>query len=254
MKKILLLLTLMTLLLSACGSETPLDEGLDPDMVATVAAEMMAATAASQAEVAVQVAVAPTAIPTEVVPAPTLSADFENAAPIQTQLIIGIYQLENTALAVTKDQANILYAKFLSLQTSMTNQTTITEEEINSLTVKQATVLSAEQIQAITDLQITQEIVMTTLQELGIESQGRAGGEDGGTQPTDGSGGPPQGGGGQGGGGGAPPTDGSGQPPQQGGGGSQTGTAPGGEEVRNNLVPPELIDAIITLLESKINS
>ena len=39
MKKILILLTTMTLLLSACGSETPVEETPDPDVVATVAAE-----------------------------------------------------------------------------------------------------------------------------------------------------------------------------------------------------------------------
>ncbi len=211
------------------------DEGLDSDMVATVVAEMMAATAAAQTNIESQ-APAPTEAPAEVVPIPTLSTDFENAAPIQAQLIIGIYQLENTALAITKEQANVLYTQFLSLQTSMTNQT-LTGEEINSLVLQQVAALSAEQIQAITDLQITQEIVMTTIQQLGFEVGGRGGGE----------------GSGQRGGGGTPPTDGSGQPPQQGGGGGQTGTAPEGEGVRNNLVPPELIDAIITLLESKIN-
>lgn len=247
MKKILLLLTLVTLILSACGSETPVDETPDPDMVATIAAEMMAATVAAQAEAEAQAAVAPTEVPTEVAPIPTLSADFENAASIQTQLFIGIYQLENSTLAITKEQASDLYSQFLSLQTSMTNQT-LTEEEINALVLQQTAVLSAEQIQAITDLQITQEIVMTTMQQLGFESGGRGGqrGGEGGAPLTDGSGQPPQQGGG------VPPSDGSGGPPQQGSG--QTGTAPEGEVERNNLVPPELIDAIITLLESKINS
>ncbi len=237
MKKILLLLTLMTLILSACGSEmSSVDEELDSDMVATVVAEMMAATAAAQTNIESQ-APAPTEAPAEAVPIPTLSTDFENAAPIQSQLIIGIYRLENTALAITKEQANVLYTQLLSLQTSMTNQT-LSGEEINSLVLQQVAALSAEQIQAIIDLQITQEIVMATMQQLGFETGGRGGGEDSGQR---------------GGGVGTPPTDGSGQPPQQGGGGGQTGIAPEGEEVRNNLIPPELIDAIITLLESKIN-
>ncbi len=245
MKKTLILLVIITLLLSACGSETPVDEGLNPDMVATVATEMMAATVAAQeAEAAAQAAVAPTETPVEAaVPAPTISTDFENAAPIQTQLIIGIFQLENTALAITTDQANLLYTQFLALQTSMTNQT-LTEEEMDLLTLQQEAVLNAEQIQAINALQITQESVMTTMQELGFEAGGRG---SGGTPPTDGS--APQGGGG------APPTDGS--APQGGsgqGGGGETGTAPEGREERNNFVSPELLNAIISLLESKINN
>ena len=193
MKKILLLLTLMTLILSACGSEmSSVDEELDSDMVATVVAEMMAATAAAQTNIESQ-APAPTEAPAEAVPIPTLSTDFENAAPIQAQLIIGIYRLENTALAITKEQANVLYTQLLSLQTSMTNQT-LSGEEINSLVLQQVAALSAEQIQAIIDLQITQEIVMTTMQQLGFETGGRGGGEgssqrggDVGTPPTDGS-------------------------------------------------------------------
>ena len=80
MKKILLLLTLMTLLLSACGSEMPVDEVPDSDILATVAAEMMAATAADQTNIESQ-APAPTEIPAGALFTPTLSTDFENAAP-----------------------------------------------------------------------------------------------------------------------------------------------------------------------------
>lgn len=251
MKKILILLSLMALLLSACGSERLVDEELDPDMVATVVAEMMATQTAAEEITAAQVAIVPVEeTPIEVVPSGfTLSIDFENAAPIQTQLFVGIYQLENTALTITKEQANFLYSQFLSLQTSMTNQTTITEEEIDALVLQQAAVLSAEQIQAITDLQITQESVMTTMQELGIESDQRGGGGEAGDATGAG--------GGAGGVAGAPPADGSGAPQGGGGGqggGGQTGTAPEGVDDRNNLIPPELIDAIISLLESKISS
>ena len=147
MKKILLLLTLMTLILSACGSEmSSVDEEPDSDMVATVVAEMMAATAAAQTNIEFP-GTRPNRGPRGALPIPTLSTDFENASPIQTQLIIGIYQLENTALAITKEQANVLYTQLLSLQTSMTNQT-LTGEEINSLVLQQVAALSAEQIQA----------------------------------------------------------------------------------------------------------
>ena len=126
----------------------------------------------------------------------------------------------------------------------MTNQT-LTEEEINSLVLQQVAALSAEQIQAIIDFQITQEIVMTTMQQLGFQSGKRGDGGQFGTEA--GAGQPPQGSAPNG-EGGAPPMDGSGQPPQ-----GERGTPPNDQGERNNLVPSELIKVIITLLERKIN-
>ena len=246
MKKILILLVLMTFLLSACGSETPVDEELEPDMVATVVAEMMAATTAAQVEVEAQATVAPTESPTEV-PVINLSADFENAAPIQTQFIVGILKLEGTAQAITAEQAALLSPYLLSLQSMMMNNT-LTEENITALMLQELSTLTVEQIQSIINMQITQDSIITTMEELGMTMmQGGQGGGGGGGAPADGGqgGGGGQGRGGGQGGGGAP----AGGTEQLTGGVSVDGE---GQEEHNGFVSPELLDAIISLLESKV--
>ena len=108
--------------------------------------------------------------------------------------------------------------------------------------------MTAEQIQAIADMQITQETAMTYMEELGITMGGpQQGGNppQQGTPPAEGT--PPAGGPGGGGGpqGGQPPSGGQGR------GGGQMSAPPGGGGRAGGMMPSALLDALIELLETR---
>jgi hypothetical protein len=241
MKKILFALLIIALLFSACGSNATVVEEPVVDEAATVVAEVLFATqTAMAAEKAAAEVVEVTTEPSSV----TLNTDYSNAAPVYTQLIVGLLKLKDTAQAVTADQA----ASLLNLLSSLANTTpdnSLTEETITDLMDQAQAVLTSEQIQAISVMQITQESAMTVLQDLGLEMGG---------QSQQGEGGP--GGGGPGGEGGEPP---SGDPGQGGGPGSsgeppadaQTMGTPSADGMdRGIMIQPQLIQALIEYLQS----
>ena len=237
MKKITIsILTMLALLLTACSSaSTPTDEPASA-MEATAIAEVVATTRAATA-LAEQ-------LPTEMLAVATnLTSDYENAAPVLMQLIVGLYQLENTDQAITADQATSLLSLLTSLKDAYTN--TITQEQIDSFVTQAVSVLDPEQIQVIAAMQITQETAMSVMQQLGVNIG----------DPGQGDGNPPSGGMGQ-------PSQGDmpgGTPPAGGPGGNggppnahQMGTPPAdGMQRGGGFIPPELLDAIIEFLQTK---
>lgn len=160
---------------------------------------------------------APIAAEEVVVSHPTfLTADFENAASVEMQLILGTIKLEGTAQTITKEQANTLlplWESYLTLSQSRmpsidgagqgqppsTQQPpTVNEEaqmQLSELIKQIQSAMTVEQIQTITGLNMTQESVQTIMQELGLDMTGPQQGADGGGRSgVEGQGLPPSGG------------------------------------------------------------
>jgi len=227
MKKIILFLSLLTLILSACGVASTPTEGAVTVIDATALAEIVSGT---------QTAIAPvTTIATQVDVTSNntaaLTTDYTNSASVEMQLLVGIFKPEGTAQAVTSAQATSLLALLTSLQGN-----TLTQEQVTSIVQQMQTVLTVDQITAIASMQITQESAMTIMQEQGLSMGGRGQGN-----------GDPQG---------TPPAgqpDGQGLPPDA----NQIGTPPTdgtGQGQGRGMIPPPLLDALIQLLQTRVSS
>ncbi|MEE9215895.1 MAG: hypothetical protein V3U32_00525 [Anaerolineales bacterium] len=129
----------------------------------------------------------------------------ERDLPVQMQLILGTLQLENSDLAVDSKQAAELIPLWRALR-SLSNSDTAAEAEIEALINQIQDTMTAEQIEAIASLDLSDVDLRTMIQDLGIEFGSPEGfGEDGfqfqpGTFPGGGGefGGGPFGGGGGG--------------------------------------------------------
>jgi hypothetical protein len=125
---------------------------------------------------------------------------------LQTTLLIGTFKLEETPQVVTPEQAAQLLTLWKAVR-SLAESDTTSDVEMEALTRQIEAAMTAEQLQAIEAMGLTQEDVMDLMQELGpgqvFTSDGPAGGvlTEGG--PPDG--GPFNQGGAPGGSSGAPP-------------------------------------------------
>ena len=194
-----------------------------------------------------------------------LNTDYDNAAPIALQLLLGTLKLQGTDLAVTAEQASTLLPLWNNLKTisqsaapalGQANATpqpqsgnSETQAQLTALVKQIQAAMTADQIKAIAAMKITRETAMTILQEQGITLGGPQSGNGGnagnGNPPPQGT--PPASGPDNASGNaglGAPP---NGQPPS---GGQQpnngSGAAPQGG---GGMVPLELINVLIQLLE-----
>jgi predicted outer membrane protein len=222
MKKASILLTLLVLVLTACGAaSTTTDQALTAqestavadlvsDIVSSTLGPTTAATSASTGSV-------------------RLTTDYENAVPVSMQLVVGILQLEGTDLAITSSQAES-FITVLNFLKDLSTNTSATQEQIDALIEQAESILTGEQIAAITNMHITQDTLRSLMQQ-----QGQGNGNP-----------PPQGDMPQG----TPPAGGpGGRPP----GGDALGTPPAdGTRPNTGFVPPQLIDTLIQLMESKI--
>ena len=165
------------------------------------------------------------------------------------QVAIGTLRLDETENAVTAEQAQELLPLWQTMQV-LSESATAAQQEIDALAEQIQETMTAEQRQAITDMNLTREDMMSVLQEQGLASGGvPAGGNQnggGGFGPGGFPGGvPPQGefpGGGPGGGGG----QGSGLTPDQ------IATAQASrQQTGGSLIPPILINALIEYLQEK---
>jgi hypothetical protein len=176
------------------------------------------------------------------------------------QLLLGTIKLEGTELAVTTEQANILIPLWTNYKTisesRMSAQGSMgqgqpnttpqpqtvsaeTQAQIDELTKQIQAVMTFDQIKAIMAMQITQENEQTIMQEQGLTMG----------NPQQGSGGePPQGNMPQG----TPLASGpSGQPHS----GDQMGMPlTSGMQHGMGLIPQELVDTLIRLLEQETSS
>jgi hypothetical protein len=95
-----------------------------------------------------------------------LPASYENALPASTQLALGILRLEGTPQAVTPAQAKTLLPFWQAFQGSaLQNQT-----EQNAVLKQIEGVLTAEQVQAIAAMQLTQDDMRKWMEESGMQA------------------------------------------------------------------------------------
>jgi hypothetical protein len=129
-----------------------------------------------------------------------LSEGYEGALPVQTQLIVGTLQLEESETAVTREQAAVLIPLWKAVR-SLSSSDTAAQAELEALMDQVQETMTAEQLQAIAAMQLTQEDLFGVMQELGIGPVGAEGGDqvfqfDGGQASGEGQasgGGPPEG-------------------------------------------------------------
>ncbi len=190
---------------------------------------------------------------------------------------MGTLKLEGTDQAVTADQAKQLVPLWQTLQ-SLSNSNTAATEEMNALVDQIKSTMTAQQMEKITAMKLTQQDVMTAMNDAGVgfNPSGASGTPNapsgsaqnnfpagGGSAPDGGgfsvsgggpAGGPPAGGGPSGGGG--PPAGGFVIQGDPGGAGSAPGQSATPQAVRSNgfanKVPGPLLNALIQMLQKKI--
>ncbi|GIV63851.1 MAG: hypothetical protein AB1457_12635 [Chloroflexota bacterium] len=195
--------------------------------------------------------------PAQTTPQPGLNADA-GQMPLETRLALGILQLEEGNLAVTPQQAQTLLPLWKAVK-SLSSSDTASAEEIQALYEQIQEALTAEQLQQIQNLSLTQDDLRTLMEKYGIASNFPADAAGGLTQEQiatrvaqRGESGFPGGGAG---GGGFPPDGGmgGGMPPAfAGGSGQQVTPDPTRMAQRRGLGMNRLfLDPLIQLLESR---
>ncbi|MBK9925129.1 MAG: hypothetical protein IPP66_07535 [Anaerolineales bacterium] len=183
------------------------------------------------------------------------TAQASTGALSETQLVLGSLKLEDTSYGITVEQANELLPMW-QVYDELTNSDTAAQEEIDALVEQIQETMTSEQIQAITDMQLTQQDVFTTMQTTNIASTSQS--DSSVTVPSSGggmpAGGPPDGGGG------APPDMSGGMPSDAGGGDApntgagQSQNAQTGSDQAQMSAPSALVQALIESLEQKIQA
>jgi hypothetical protein len=171
--------------------------------------------------------------------------------PQSTKLLIGTLKLDGTPQAVTAKQAAQLIPLWQLLKSLETSNTAASQEVDATVQQIQAT-MTAEQVQAIDNMNITRRDEFTTLQQMGLAQANTTGAPQSGTG-TQGQGG--RFGNGGFGGGGFP----GGGPDSQGNrtfNPSQIATAQAarGQGGSTNRIPSALIDALIQYLQKQAGS
>jgi ABC-type Fe3+-hydroxamate transport system substrate-binding protein len=247
MKRITLtFMAVILLLLSACAEKSSEAKRISSEQSATLVAQLISQQLTAAAPTAV-----PVVTPTQASEVVELKTDYTDAVSVEQQLLTGSFKLEGTNRAITKDQAAELVSLWNNLENLVPSSgpqgqggtvpsdqmaDTETQEKIKSLVKQILTAMKPEQVKAIADMKITEEIVQKIMEEQNISTSGDKGGQSGSGTPPDG-GQPPSGGG----------PGGSGTPPSGGGqmsdnqGGAQTG----------GMLSTELIKALVEMLQKK---
>lgn len=104
------------------------------------------------------------------------SAQTTSSSPnssIQSNLAVGTLKLEGTGLAVTAEQARELLPLWKAVKV-LGSSDTISQEEIQALYDQIQETMSAGQIQAISQMSLTQEDMATLMSDLGIDMRAGA--------------------------------------------------------------------------------
>jgi hypothetical protein len=96
-----------------------------------------------------------------------LTADYQNALPVESQLILGALLLENTDQAVDGEQAAELLPLFQKLK-SLNGGTTPSAQDKTALLDQIQGTLTPDQIHAMAALQLTQADVYSYMQKAGL--------------------------------------------------------------------------------------
>jgi hypothetical protein len=162
--------------------------------------------------------------------------------PVQTKLILGTINLEETEYAVTADQATELLPMFHVLK-DLNDSDTAAQEEIDGLVNQIQETLTADQTQAIEDMNLGRQDMMAVMQQNG--TSGGSGSSQTGSTASAGGGGF------------------AGGPPDMPGGGFPSGGMPSNVTTSTTRdttsatqamsgTPSALFDAVIKLLQKKI--
>lgn len=170
--------------------------------------------------------------------------------PTETQLALGSLKLEETDYAITVEQAEELLPMW-QVYDELMNSDTVAQEEIDALTEQIEETMTSEQMQAIADMQLNQQDILTALQTSTVGTNSSQSNTSV-TTPNNGgmsTGGPPDGGG-------VPPDMVGGMPADFGGAVPATGqtqnTQTNSNVQRVSGVPTALVQALIQSLEQKI--
>jgi hypothetical protein len=171
-----------------------------------------------------------------------------------TLLLLGTLKLDGTEQAITAEQAAELLPLWQVYQ-SLSVSGTAAQAEIDALVKQIQDTMTANQMKAISSLNLTQQDLMTAMQEQGVgPSMQSAGASDSSADNAFGGGmTPPDGGGGGGPMGGSPP-DGGGDMPMGDAGGAPDMTTSDTSSAPAMNPGSQLISALIELLQTKIAS
>lgn len=152
MKKYIILLTLLVLILSACSAQ--------PEMADTIAVQQSPIPPEFNEEQGDTATRQP--ITTEF-----LNTEFEDAASVRNQLTYGILLLEETDLAVTPVQAGALLPLFQALL-ALSDDMNSVSDEVNAVQNQILEGLNREQLEKITEFQITNTLLNGFYLENGV--------------------------------------------------------------------------------------
>jgi hypothetical protein len=96
-----------------------------------------------------------------------LAAGYENALPVESQLILGTLMLEGTDRAVSAEQAAELLPLWQMMKELAGNDTAAAQERSGLIEQIQET-MAAEQIRAIADMKLTRDDLRAYMQEYGL--------------------------------------------------------------------------------------
>jgi len=150
------LLTLIILLLSACSAQT---EVIEPQVV--VEPQMVAETPVLPGDEAV---VTPTMQP---ITSDFLTTEFDDATSIRNQLVYGTLLLEETELAVTAEQAEVLLPLYQAIL-SLTGDANSVSEEVNAVQNQILENMTQAQLEKIAQFQITNTLLNSFYLENGV--------------------------------------------------------------------------------------
>lgn len=185
---------------------------------------------------------------------PNGATQTSDELPIGLQLAVGTLKLENTENDITADQAEELMM-YWQVYEEVSQSDTAAQEEIDAVIAQIQETMTTKQMQAISDMQISQQDVIAAMQGPTVTTSASQNGSNSGVTVSDGgnvAGAPPDGGG-------APP-DGGGMPADFGGTGStananQTQNAQASSSTASSAgVPFALVEAVIQVLQQKIPS
>jgi hypothetical protein len=103
-------------------------------------------------------------------------AQGNNELSTEMKLLIGTIRLEGTNIEVTADQAKELFPLWVQMEATFANMVS-TADDINAITIQIQSTMTKEQLQAINDMNLTDQDLTTLLQKLNI-STGHWGNDD----------------------------------------------------------------------------
>ena len=117
----------------------------------------------------------------------TLDASYDNALAVRNQLALGTLNLEDTPQAVTADQAATLIPLWQALRGTM-NSGAAAQAEVDALLKQIEGAMSAEQLSTIRAMKLTQGDLRAWAQSQGLSAGTGSGGGVGSGQPRSGQG------------------------------------------------------------------